>query len=83
YNHAQYAYLFALGWASRTPLAAALWPAALRWRWGALAGAVVGWALLLIYFRSFAGSTPPDGLRVGQRVLWAAMSWWAILAACG
>lgn len=83
YNHAQYAYLFALGWASRTPLAAALWPAALRWRWGALAGAVVGWALLLIYFRSFAGSTPPDGLRVGQRVLWAAMSWCAILAACG
>lgn len=33
YNHLQYGWLFALGWASRTPLADGLWAAALRLRW--------------------------------------------------
>lgn len=83
YNHLQYGWLFALGWASRTPLAAGLWPAALRWRWVALAGALGGWALLIAYFGAYADAEPPAALLVAERLLWAGMSWWAMLAACG
>ncbi len=83
YNHLQYGWLFAVGWASRTPLAAAFWPAALRWRWPALGLALAGWALLIAYFTAYAGAAPPAVLLTAQRVLWACMSWWAIVAACG
>jgi glucans biosynthesis protein C len=83
YSHLQYGWLFALGWASRTPLAAGLWPAALRWRWAALGAALASWALLLAYFKAYDGGPPPAAALLAQRVLWAALSWWAILAACG
>jgi peptidoglycan/LPS O-acetylase OafA/YrhL len=83
YNHGQYGLLFALGWLSRTPLAAGLWPATLRWRWHSLAAALLGWAVLLAYFVHYADAAPPTGVLVAQRLLWGAMSWWAIAAACG
>jgi peptidoglycan/LPS O-acetylase OafA/YrhL len=82
YNHAQYGYLFALGWASRSVLAA-LWPQALRWRWISLALALVGWALLASYFVAYADQSPPVVLLWAQRVLWGMLTWWSILAACG
>ncbi len=83
YNHAIYAWLFALGWASRTPLAAPLWPQALRWRWWSLGLALLGWALLVAYFKAYAEQAPPSAVLWAQRVVWALMSWWALLAACG
>ena len=83
YNHLQYGWLFALGWLSRTPLAEALWPAALKLRWAALAAALAGWALLIAYFTHYADTPPPTSVLVAQRVLWAGMSGWAIVAACG
>ncbi|RZL33875.1 MAG: acetyltransferase [Rubrivivax sp.] len=83
YNHVQYGWLFALGWMSRTPLAAGLWAAVLERRWTALGGALAGWALLLAYFMHYADTPPPTAVLVAQRVLWACMSWWAIAAACG
>jgi surface polysaccharide O-acyltransferase-like enzyme len=83
YNHLQYGGLFALGWLSRTPLAATLWPAARRWRWAALGLALASWALLVAYFMHYADTPPPAAVLGAQRVLWAALSWWAILAACG
>ncbi len=83
YQHLQYGWLFAVGWASRGPLAAALWPAALRWRWHSLGLALASWALLLVYFTHYAEARPPQGVLVAQRLLWASLTWWAILAACG
>jgi peptidoglycan/LPS O-acetylase OafA/YrhL len=83
YNHLQYGWLFALGWLSRTPLAEGLWAAALKLRWAALGTALAGWALLIAYFTHYADTDPPATVLVAQRVLWAAMSWWAIAAACG
>lgn len=45
---------------------------------------MASWGLLLVYFTTYDDQTPPPALlRTAQRVLWAAMSWWAILAACG
>ncbi len=83
YNHAQYAYLFALGWASRMPLAEGFWAAALKLRGLALGLALIAWLALTTYFRAYDGTPPPEALRQGMRVLWALMSWWAIAAACG
>jgi len=84
YNHAQYGYLFARGWASRTPLAEGLWAAAQRARWLLLALALLAWALIAVYFQAYAGDQPPpEPLRQCMRVLWALLSWWAIAAACG
>jgi glucans biosynthesis protein C len=83
YNHAQYGLLFALGWLSRTPVAAGLWAATLRWRWHSLVAALLAWAVLVVYYSHYADTVPPTSLLVAQRVLWGAMSWWAIAAACG
>jgi peptidoglycan/LPS O-acetylase OafA/YrhL len=83
YNHAQYAYLFALGWVSRMPLAEGFWAAALQRRGSALLMALLAWGVLIAYFMAYDKATPPEALRQGMRVLWALMSWWAIAAACG
>ena len=83
YNHLQYAWLFAIGWASRTPAGQGLWAAALRLRWPALGLAVSGWAVLIVYFTHYANTPPPFAVLNAQRVLWGCMSWCAILAACG
>jgi peptidoglycan/LPS O-acetylase OafA/YrhL len=83
YNHLQYGWLFAVGWASRTPLAAGLWAAALRLRWVALGLSLASWAVLLMLASRFAAATPPDALLIAARTLRGALTWWSIAAACG
>lgn len=83
YNHLQYGWLFAVGWASRTPLAVGLWAAALRLRWAALGLSITGWAVLLAFSSRYAEATPPDALLAAARALRGALTWWAIVAACG
>ncbi|MFG6412399.1 acyltransferase family protein [Roseateles sp. DC23W] len=83
YNHAQYVLVFALGWASRTPLAQGLWPAALCLRWVALGVSLGSWALLQAYGRAYADTPPPEALLVAARTLRGALTWWAMLACCG
>ena len=83
YNHLQYGLLFGIGWASRTPLAQGLWPAALRLRWVALGISLAGWAVLLAYGQHYASSEPPAAVMAVARTLRGALTWWAIVAACG
>lgn len=83
YNHALYGYLFALGWASRGPLAEGFWAATRRWRWFSLALALLAWGVLVGYFNAYRDETPPEALRQLMRTLWALLSWWALSAACG
>ncbi|MCE4555565.1 acyltransferase family protein [Roseateles cellulosilyticus] len=83
YNHLQYGFVFAVGWASRTSLGQGLWPAALRWRWAALGLAVAGWAALQAFNAHYGDAAPPDALLAAARSLRAAMVWWSLLAACG
>jgi surface polysaccharide O-acyltransferase-like enzyme len=83
YNHLQYGWLFALGWASRTPLAEGFWAAALRLRWAALGMALAGWAGIVAFSLTYAEATPPDALLAAARVSRGAQTWWCIVAACG
>ncbi|MGQ3054716.1 MAG: acyltransferase family protein [Roseateles sp.] len=83
YNHLQYGLLFAIGWASRTPLAVGLWAAALRLRWVALAVSLAGWALLLVFNAHYDALKHIDGVLPAARTLRGALTWWAIVAACG
>ncbi|MFG6460650.1 acyltransferase family protein [Roseateles sp. DXS20W] len=83
YNHLQYGFVFAVGWASRTPLAQGLWPAALRLRWAALAVSLATWAALLAFNARYADAVPPDAGLVAARTLRGALTWWAIVACCG
>ncbi|HEY9105856.1 MAG TPA: acyltransferase family protein [Roseateles sp.] len=83
YNHLQYGFVFALGWASRTPLAQGLWPAALRLRWVALGLSLAGWGLVLTFNSRYANAAPSDAMLVAARVLRGSLTWWAIVAACG
>ena len=83
YNHLQYGALFALGWASRTPLAGGFWAAALRLRWWALGVSLAGWGLIVAFNAAYASAAPPQALLVLARVLRGAQTWWCIVAACG
>ena len=83
YNHLQYGWLFALGWASRTPLAGGFWAAALRLRWVALGVSLAGWVLIVAFNAAYASASPPDALLVLARVLRGSQTWWCIVAACG
>lgn len=83
YNHLQYGAQFTLGWASRTSLAAGVWTAALRLRWIALGLSLVGWAALQAFNARYADAAPPEALLAAARTLRGALTWWAILAACG
>jgi peptidoglycan/LPS O-acetylase OafA/YrhL len=83
YNHLQYGWLFALGWASRTPLAEGFWPAALRLRWVALVVALLGWAGIVAFNTAYAEATPPGALLAAARVWRGAQTWWCIVAASG
>lgn len=83
YNHLQYGLVFAIGWASRTPLAQGLWPAALRLRWWTLGLSLASWAGLLAFGSHYANAAPPDAVLSAARTLRASLTWWAIVAACG
>ena len=83
YEHVEYGWLFALGWASRTPLAQGLWPAALRLRWVALGVSLATWAVMLAFNSRYATVAPSDAVLIGARVLRGSLTWWAIVAACG
>lgn len=81
YNHLQYGYLFALGWASRMPIAQGFWAAVEAKRKPLLGLSLASWGLLLLYFSQ--GQEQPDAVRNAQRVLWGLFEWWAIATACG
>ena len=83
YNHLQYGLVFAIGWASRTPLAQGLWPAALKLRWVALGLSLASWALLLAFNSHYANAAPPDAVMAAARTLRGSITWWAMVAACG
>lgn len=83
YEHLEYGWLFAVGWASRTPLASGFWAAALRLRWVALAAFLASWAVLLVYAGHYGDTMPPEGVITAARTLRGSESWWAIVAACG
>ncbi|MEJ6005981.1 acyltransferase family protein [Paucibacter sp. AS339] len=82
YAHAQYLGLFLLGYL----MAGAgdkLWLGLHRLRWLALAAALCSWAGLMLYFKAYADTPPPDTLRYAMRLLWGGMQWWALVAVCG
>lgn len=83
YNHAQYGCMFAVGWASRTPLAQGLWPAALRLRWVALGVSLAGWAVLLVFNRHYDELKHLEGVVAAARTVRGGLTWWAIVACCG
>lgn len=83
YNHLQYGWLFALGWASRTPVAEGFWAAALRLRWVALAMALAGWAGLVAFNAAYADVAAPGSVLTAARLSRGAQTWWCIVAACG
>ena len=81
YNHAQSLSIFLIGMTFAR--SGALWGVLARLRWPALGLALIAWVLLQGYYRAFADVDPPTALRYAQRVLYGAMQWWAIAAACG
>jgi glucan biosynthesis protein C len=81
YNHAQYLSAFLLGLLLARGNTA--WDGLQRLRWPALVLALVAWAAIVSYFHFYQEQTPPDGLRMAQRLLWGGLQWWAIAAACG
>ncbi len=83
YEHLEYGWLFAVGWASRTSLAEGLWPAARRVRWVALGAFVASWAVLLAFALHYASSEPSLPILTLARTLRGNETWWAIVAACG
>ncbi|MDM4768048.1 acyltransferase family protein [Pelomonas sp. SE-A7] len=80
YNHLQYGGLFLLGLYGAH---SRLWELMQQWRRWALGLALLGWALLMVYFFAYAKDTPPDTLRTVMRCLWGGLQWWATCAACG
>ena len=81
YNHAQSLSIFLIGLLFAR--SSALWGLLSRLRWPALGLALIAWVLIQSYNRAFADVDPPTALRYAQRVLYGAMQWWAIAAACG
>ncbi|RQO54316.1 hypothetical protein DBR47_22775 [Paucibacter sp. KBW04] len=82
YAHAQYLSLFLLG-IMLAHAGEGQWLNMARLRWPALLAALGTWGLLMLYFKTFADSPPPEALRFLMRLLWGGMQWWALLAACG
>lgn len=82
HNHALYLSVFLAGavlarWGGG-------WVLFARWRWAALAVALVLWGLVVAYFSHYGdGLVPPGWLRMLQRVGYALLQWSAIVAALG
>lgn len=81
YNHAQSLGIFIVGLLFAR--SGVMWDALRRLRWPALLLALAAWLLIQTYFRAYADVDPPAALRFAQRLLFGAMQWWAIAAACG
>ena len=81
YNHALFGSAFAAG--AVCARADAVWLRLAALRWHALPVALLGWALLVLYFGHFQGVEPPAALRQAMRVIYAAVQWCAIVAALG
>lgn len=80
YNHAQYGWLFLVGWVASGQ---GLWAQMARLRWVALVAALIAWVALLLYFAHYAEATPPEGLRAAMRCVWGLMQWSALVACVG
>ncbi|HEY1090665.1 MAG TPA: acyltransferase family protein [Burkholderiaceae bacterium] len=80
YNHAQYGYLFLLGLLTTR---SALWELMQAWRRTALVIAVLCWLVWVAYFFTYPEGSPPVVILWGQRLVWGALEWAAIVAACG
>ena len=81
YNHVQYFGVFLLGFlAARRD---GFWDAAVRLRWPALLLWLGSWAVLAGYTVSYAGSEPPQALRLAMRAVWGVDQWCAIVAVLG
>jgi glucan biosynthesis protein C len=83
YNHLQYALVFAIGWSSRTPLAAGFWAAALRLRWAALGLSLAGWVFVIAFNSHYDELKHLEGVIVAARTVRGALTWFAIVALCG
>jgi glucans biosynthesis protein C len=83
YNHAQYGFLFGLGWWVSAGRGAALWSQSLRWRHASLGASLVAGLMLAGYFAVYGNGQPPPLLRWVMRAVWGLFAWWAIFAACG
>ena len=82
YLHALYltTFLFGFGIAKHQPF----FDACVRWRWVALALALIAWAALITYFAMHPeGVAPPEWMRVIFRAVREAEAWCAIVAAIG
>jgi hypothetical protein len=82
YLHVLYLSVFLFGFAiaKHQPF----FDACVRWRWPALAIAIMAWAALVSYFAAYPeGVTPPDWLRTTFRGVREAQAWTAIVAAIG
>ena len=81
YNHAQYLAIFMTGLLfMHSP---ALWDRLAKMRWPALLLALTATVLITGYFAAYQNEDPPAALRFAQRLLFGALQWWAIAAACG
>lgn len=83
YNHLQYGGLFAIGWASRTPLAEGFWAAALKLRWAALGVSLAGWAAVVAFNSHDEQLKHLEGAQAAIRSVRGALTWCAIVACCG
>ena len=81
YLHAEYFGLFALGLLLARETG--VWEEIRRQRWIALALALVGYAVVTMYFAHYDAIEPPQWLRQAQRVFYALDQWCAIVAALG
>ena len=81
YNHVLFGSVFAAG--AVCARAGAVWLRMSALRWHALPVALLGWALLALYFSHFQGTEPPAALRQAMRVPYAAVQWCAIVAVLG
>ncbi len=81
YNHAQSLSAFMLGLLlARSEV---VWARLADLRWSALLLALAAWGLRMGYFSFFAEPEPAALLVGALRLLYGAMQWWAIAAACG
>ncbi len=84
YNHAQYFFVFALGFIAAR--CSAFWQSLARLRWLALWLALASYLFVVWYFQGNAFSDanpPPNALRLLQRIVWAINQWLSIAAICG